>query len=95
MSRPVAATVAPDRLSTVIASGRALVRSVTRPPEKAATSSAALVSAMTLPRPITTRWSAVSSSSLIRWLDTRTARPWTASDRSKPRIHTMPSGPCR
>ena len=29
----------------------------------------------TLPRPTTTRWSAVSCSSLIRWLDTSTARP--------------------
>ena len=33
------------------------------------------MSATTLPRPITTRWSAVSCSSLIRWLDTSTARP--------------------
>ena len=30
---------------------------------------------MTRPRPTTTRWSAVSCSSLIRWLDTSTARP--------------------
>ena len=37
--------------------------------------SATLRSAMTLPRPATTRWSAVSCSSLIRWLETRTARP--------------------
>ena len=47
---------------------------------------------MTWPRPTTTRWSAVSCSSLIRWLDTSTARPWAASDRRNPRIHTMPSG---
>jgi hypothetical protein len=42
------------------------------------------VSAMSRPRPMTTRWSAVSSSSLIRWLDTSTARPSAASDRRKP-----------
>ena len=55
VSRPVAATVAPACASTVIASGRAVVRSVTRPPDAAASSSATLVSAMTLPRPTTTR----------------------------------------
>ena len=35
---------------------------------------------MTWPRPTTTRWSAVSCSSLIRWLETSTARPSAASD---------------
>ena len=34
----------------------------------------------------------MSSSSLIRWLDTSTARPSPASDRRKPRIQRMPSG---
>ncbi len=34
----------------------------------------------------------MSCSSLIRWLDTSTARPSAASDRRKPRIQTMPSG---
>ena len=34
----------------------------------------------------------MSWSSLIRWLDTSTARPSAASDRRKPRIQTMPSG---
>ena len=57
-----------------------------------ATRSRTLVSAMSRPRPMTTRWSAVSSSSLIRWLDTSTARPSAASDRRKPRIQRMPSG---
>ena len=66
VSGPVAATVAPASASVVIASERALVRSVTRPAEAAAINSATLVSATSLPRPITTRWSAVSSSSLIR-----------------------------
>src|SRR5580693_3477934 len=84
--------VAPACASTVVASVRALVRTVTRPPDAAAISSATLVSAMTWPRPTTTRWSALSCSSLIRWLDTSTARPWAASDRRIPRIHTMPSG---
>jgi hypothetical protein len=74
----------PRVASTVIASAGAVVRSVTRPPDAAAISSATLVSAMTRPRPTTTRWSAVSCSSLIRWLETSTARPWAASDRRKP-----------
>ena len=47
---------------------------------------------MTRPRPTMTRWLAVSSSSLIRWLEISTARPPAASARRKPRIHTMPSG---
>ena len=41
---------------------------------------------------MTTRWSAVPSISLIRWLETSTARPSAASDRSSPRIQPMPSG---
>jgi len=53
---------------------------------------AGLQSAITCPRPTTIRWSAEPSSSLIRWLETSTARPWAASDRRNPRIHTMPSG---
>ena len=89
---PVAVTVAPASSSTVSASVRAVVRSSTRPPDAAAISSAMPMSAMTLPRPTTTRWSAVSSSSLIRWLDTSTARPCRASATRKPRIQTMPSG---
>ena len=39
-------------------------------------SSAVLVSMITLPRPTITRRPAVSCSSLIRWLDTSTARPF-------------------
>ena len=92
VSRPVAAMVAPASASAVIASGRAVVRSETRSPDAAAISSATVVSAMTWPRPATTRWSAESCSSAIRWLDTSTARPSSASDRRNPRIHTMPSG---
>ena len=92
VSGPVAATVAPALASVVIASERALVRSVTRPAEAAAINSATLVSATSLPRPITTRCPAVPSSSLIRWLETSTARPSAARERRKPRIHTIPSG---
>ena len=55
VSRPVAATVAPAPASAAIASGRAVVRSATRSPDAAAISSATLVSAMTRPRPTTTR----------------------------------------
>ena len=75
-----------------MASVRCEVRSSTRVPEAPATRSATLVSATSRPRPMTTRWSAVSSSSLIRWLETRIARPSAASDRRYPRIHRMPSG---
>ena len=41
--------------------------------------SATVQSAMSLPRPITIRWSAVFSISDIRWLDTNTVRPSAAS----------------
>ena len=92
MSVPSAVAVAPARASAAAARSGAVVRSVTRSPEAAASRSRVLVSASTLPRPTITRWSAVSSSSLIRWLDTSTARPSAASDRRNPRIQTMPSG---
>ena len=36
-------------------------------------------SARTAPRPMTTRWSAVSAISDIRWLETKTVRPSAAS----------------
>ena len=49
-------------------------------------------SAISRPRPMTTRWSAVSDISVSRWLDTNTVRPSAASLRMNPRIHTMPSG---
>ena len=88
----IAATVAPALASRVMASVRCEVRSRTRVPEAPATRSATLVSATIRPRPMTTRWSAVSSSSLIRWLETRIARPSAASPRRYPRIHRIPSG---
>ena len=37
--------------------------------------SSTLVSAISRPRPMTIRWSAVSAISLIRWLETNTVRP--------------------
>ena len=49
-------------------------------------------SAISRPRPITTRWSAVSAISVIRWLDTNTVRPSAASALKSVRTHTMPSG---
>ena len=41
---------------------------------------------------MTIRWSAVYSSSLMRWLETKTVRPSAASLRSVSRIHWIPSG---
>ena len=41
---------------------------------------------------MTTRWSAVPSISLIRWLETNTVRPSAARSRSSSRIQRMPSG---
>src|SRR5690606_19669206 len=92
VSAPVTATTAPALASTSIAWARAVVRTVTRPREAASISSATPRSARTRPLPTTTSCPAVSSSSLIRWLDTSTARPSAASDRSRPRIHRIPSG---
>ncbi|SLI22079.1 Uncharacterised protein [Mycobacteroides abscessus subsp. abscessus] len=50
------------------------------------------VSAMSLPRPITIRCSAVWAISESRWLDTSTVRPSEASRCMNRRIHRMPSG---
>ena len=54
--------------------------------------SCVLVSASSLPRPITIRWSAVTAISFIRWLDTKTVRPSLASCFIRFLIHRMPSG---
>src|SRR5262249_25946114 len=51
-----------------------------------------LSSAMSLPRPITTRCCAVKAISLMRWLETNTVRPSSASRWNRLRIQTMPSG---
>ncbi len=44
-----------------------------------------------VPRPITIRWSTVSSISLMRWLHSRMVRPSAASPRNRSRIQRMPS----
>ncbi len=53
---------------------------------------ATLMSARRRPRPITSTWSAVSSISLIRWLETRIVRPSEASCLSSVRTQSTPSG---
>ena len=58
----------------------------------AAMTASTLSSASSRPRPITTRCSAVRAISLIRWEDTNTVRPSAARERSRFRIHKMPSG---
>src|SRR6266508_1131611 len=59
--------------------------------ELESTNRAVGVSAISLPRPMMIRWSAVSAISLIRWLDTKTVRPSPASDLNSWRIQWMPS----
>src|SRR5689334_4402705 len=54
--------------------------------------SSVLVSAISRPLPITSRWSAVRAISLIRWLETSTVRPSAASARMRVRTQWMPSG---
>ncbi len=50
------------------------------------------MSAISRPRPITSTWSAVSSISCMRWLETITVRPSAAKRCSSVRIQRMPSG---
>ena len=61
------------------------VRTRTAWPEPRAMNSAMPQSAMSRPRPMTSRWSAVYSISDIRWLETRTVRPSAARD-----LHQVP-----
>jgi len=56
------------------------------------TNSSTLVSAISRPLPITSRWSAVRAISLIRWLETSTVRPSAASARMRVLTQWMPSG---
>ena len=58
----------------------------------AATKASTLSSARRRPWPITTRCSAVRAISLIRCDDTSTVRPSAARERSRVRIHKIPSG---
>ena len=57
-----------------------------------AVNSSTVVSAISRPRPMTTRRSAVRAISLMRWLETRTVRPSAARSRSRWRTQRMPSG---
>ena len=41
---------------------------------------------------MTSRWSAVSAISLIKWLETRTVRPSAAKERMSVLIQMIPSG---
>ena len=68
------------------------VRTRTAEPDDRAMNSAIVQSAISLPLPITIRWSAVFSISDIRWLDTNTVRPSPASAFIRFLIHKMPSG---
>src|SRR5580658_9297124 len=56
------------------------------------TNSSTLVSAISWPLPITSRWPAVRAISLIRWLETSTVRPSAARSRMRVRTEWMPSG---
>ena len=91
-SRPFEITVAPAFASTFIAAGTSGVLISTRSPDALAISSSTEMSASSRPFPITISWSAVSSSSLMWWLETKTVRPSAASERSVSRIHWIPSG---
>ena len=68
------------------------VRTLTDWRELPATKSATEVSAISLPLPMTTRCSAVSAISAMRWLDTNTVRPSPASFLHSVRTQRMPSG---
>ena len=77
--RPSETGTAPAFARTVIAAGTSVVVIATRSSEAVAMSWSTETSARSRPLPITIRWSAVSSSSLIRWLETKTVRPSAAS----------------
>ena len=68
------------------------VRTVTEWFEARATNSSTVVSAISRPRPMTTRRVAVWAISLIRWEDTKTVWPSAARSLSMVRIHRTPSG---
>src|SRR5579862_9257036 len=77
------------RSRSVVACGE---RTRTTAPDARLTNSSTLVSAISLPRPMTIRCSAVTAISLMRCDDTKTARPSAASCFSSVRIQWMPSG---
>ena len=57
-----------------------------------ASSSSREPSATILPLPMISSWSATASTSISRWLESRTVPPRSAKSRSSPRIQRMPSG---
>ena len=93
-SEPSPSTVAVPPLAATASSSWSEegVRTRTAAPDERAMNSAIVQSAMSLPLPITIRWSAVFSISDIRWLDTKTVRPSAASAFIRFLIHKMPSG---
>ena len=92
-SGPVPAwTVAPAWRQRAASSAAWGLRTCTDCWELDRTNSSALVSAISLPLPITSRWSVVRAISLIRWLETSTVRPSAASARIRVRTQWMPSG---
>ena len=90
--RSAAVNVTPGPPSSTRSRSSSGERTTTTFCEARATKSSTLVSAISLPRPITIRWSAVSAISLIRCDDTKTVRPSAASPLSRLRIQWMPSG---
>ena len=73
---------APSAVTALTSSSIIGVRTRTAAPEERAMKSDIEQSAISLPRPITIRWSAVDSISDIRWLETKTVRPSAASPSS-------------
>ncbi|OLT19263.1 hypothetical protein BJF79_17010 [Actinomadura sp. CNU-125] len=98
-SSPVTVSASPCPVSTrPPAAARTAVSSSGRgertrtPRANRSASSRTDVSAISRPRPTTTSRSAVSSISLIRWLEISTVRPSAARDRVSSRIQRTPSG---
>src|SRR4029077_5218867 len=87
-----ASTVAPASRQRAASSAAWGLRTWTDCWELDRTTSSTLVSAISRPLPITSRWSAVRAISLIRWLETSTVRPSAASTRRRVRTQWMPSG---
>lgn len=89
---PVATASSPLRRSAARRLAGSVVRTRTRRSLCASMKSRIGVSARSLPRPRTTRWSAKVAVSFMRWLETRTVRPSRARLRISSRIQMMPSG---
>src|ERR1700684_915927 len=85
-------TVAPASRQPAASSAAWGLRTCTECWELDRTNSSTLVSAISRPLPITSRWSAVRAISLIRWLEISTVRPSAACARMRVRTQWMPSG---